>query len=193
MNKHQLKFKKTSEKMCCALIDLLKEKRVDEVSVTEICIVADVNRSTFYAHFETIGDLLSETKRYILDVCRKEVLEQIDPADYIDRGEKLTLSLIRDVYLEPFLLTIRKHRDIFTISEFSQLSELFNENENNILHKIFMPDLAQRAGIKFATYLSTFFFSGVDSVTQRWLEGGCVDSVDEICEIIMGCMTYKFE
>lgn len=43
-----------------AFLELLEQKDFEYITVTEICKKADVNRSTFYLHYETIGDLLSE-------------------------------------------------------------------------------------------------------------------------------------
>lgn len=48
-----------------ALISLLGEKEFQYVTIKEICARADVNRSTFYLHYENIGDLLLETIEFI--------------------------------------------------------------------------------------------------------------------------------
>ena len=41
-----------------ALIDLLQEKALENISVRELVNKADINRSTFYSHYDTIYDLL---------------------------------------------------------------------------------------------------------------------------------------
>ena len=48
-----------------ALILLLDKKEYTFITVKEIWEKAGVNRSTFYLHYETIDDLLSETIKYI--------------------------------------------------------------------------------------------------------------------------------
>ena len=45
------------------LIELLKEKSIDKISVTELCQRAEINRSTFYAHYSVPKDVLLEIKR----------------------------------------------------------------------------------------------------------------------------------
>ena len=67
MNKSESKYFNTATKMNLALISLLKKKPFEYITVSEICKTAGVNRSTFYLHYETIGDLLIETTRYLLD------------------------------------------------------------------------------------------------------------------------------
>lgn len=41
-----------------ALLDLMAEKPIDRISVKELCDKADVNRSTFYAHYGSPQELL---------------------------------------------------------------------------------------------------------------------------------------
>lgn len=48
-----------------ALLELLEKKDFSYITVKEICEKAEVNRSTFYLHYETIGDLLEESIDYI--------------------------------------------------------------------------------------------------------------------------------
>ena len=43
-----------------ALIELLSKKDLQHISVKRICENADLNRSTFYLHYETIEELLEE-------------------------------------------------------------------------------------------------------------------------------------
>ncbi len=44
-----------------AFLKLLETKDFTYITVKEICEAAGVNRSTFYLHYETINDLLSES------------------------------------------------------------------------------------------------------------------------------------
>ena len=43
-----------------ALIDIMKTKSIHLVSIKEICEIADVNRSTFYRHYNTQYDLYDD-------------------------------------------------------------------------------------------------------------------------------------
>ena len=67
MNKAESKYFNTAKKMDNALISLLDEKSFEYITVSEICKKANVNRSTFYLHYENTVDLLNETVRYLLD------------------------------------------------------------------------------------------------------------------------------
>jgi AcrR family transcriptional regulator len=67
MNKSESKYFNTARLMNQALIQLLEEKDIGYISIKEICEKAGVNRSTFYLHYETIGDLIEETVEYITE------------------------------------------------------------------------------------------------------------------------------
>lgn len=41
-----------------ALVDLLDEKPIDKITVTDIVRKADINRGTFYAHYSCINDVI---------------------------------------------------------------------------------------------------------------------------------------
>ena len=48
----------TKRALTQALVQLVQERPVSKISVKELCERADVNRSTFYAHFRNPHDLL---------------------------------------------------------------------------------------------------------------------------------------
>lgn len=50
------------------LLDRLKDKELDKISVTELCRLADINRSTFYLHYSDIYDLLEDIERDSLEI-----------------------------------------------------------------------------------------------------------------------------
>ena len=50
-----------------ALIDLICEKPLSDITVTDLCARADVNRSTFYLHYMGVHELLEEIEDAILE------------------------------------------------------------------------------------------------------------------------------
>ena len=40
-----------------AFASLLQDKRLSEITVSDICKVADINRSTFYEKYDDVSDL----------------------------------------------------------------------------------------------------------------------------------------
>ena len=50
-----------------ALFDLLKEKPLNKITVTDICKMADINRSTFYSYYEDVYALLTQIKNELIE------------------------------------------------------------------------------------------------------------------------------
>lgn len=53
-----------------AMIDLAAKKPLAAITVTDICRQADINRSTFYLHYQDISALLRATENRLLDELR---------------------------------------------------------------------------------------------------------------------------
>ena len=61
------RVKMTKRLMKEALIDLMDQKPLEKITVTEICKIADVNRSTFYAYYEDTRALMLEIEDEVLE------------------------------------------------------------------------------------------------------------------------------
>ena len=65
MKKSESRYFNTALRIDQAFLKLLEQKDMEYITVKEICEAAGVNRSTFYLHYETIGDLLAESVQYM--------------------------------------------------------------------------------------------------------------------------------
>ena len=70
-----------------SLTELMLEKGMQKISVNEICKRADMNRSTFYAHYEDQFDLLREIEDEFLIALRKTGTES-NSQDFATQFEK---------------------------------------------------------------------------------------------------------
>ncbi|MGN0568128.1 MAG: TetR/AcrR family transcriptional regulator, partial [Acutalibacteraceae bacterium] len=65
-----------------ALIQLLTEKPLEKITVTDIVKRADINRGTFYAHYADINELLKSVGDEIISLLY-EALSEVDYADLL--------------------------------------------------------------------------------------------------------------
>lgn len=74
----------TRQAMSDALIDMLHDHALTEISVTALCARADVNRSTFYAHYDSVEELLrdieDDTMAWVTGMLDR-ITARPDPAD----------------------------------------------------------------------------------------------------------------
>ena len=50
-----------------ALLQLLKEKTLQTITVRELCQVADINRGTFYTHYRDLYDLMEQIENELTE------------------------------------------------------------------------------------------------------------------------------
>ena len=197
MNKSESKYYNTACLMDEALILLLEKKDFEFITVKEICEKAGVNRSTFYLHYETMTDLLEESTQYFLKKFYLQMQETDDfnMADgergiskHIESAPKDDLYLVSAKYLVPYLQFIKENRRIF--GTVLNRAKLFGwENVYNFMFdKIFSP-IMDRFGVPNdeKLYMVSFCVHGLTAIVKQWIDGGCVDDVRKITEIMQKC------
>lgn len=61
------RIRKTKLQLRNALLQLLKNKNISNITINELVTVADVNRSTFYLHYNNMSEILSEIETELLE------------------------------------------------------------------------------------------------------------------------------
>ena len=190
MNKSESKYFNTAKKMDKALISLLEEKSFEYITVREICKRAEVNRSTFYLHYENTVDLLDETAKYLLNdfmsyfsVDAKSVIEKFSESSLDE------LNFISDEYLHPYLSYIKDNKRVFSTVMLHSVSFGFSEIFQRLYENIFNPIL-ERYNYPTADrrYAMMFYLNGITAVVTEWLKDGCEKTIEEISKIIYGCI-----
>lgn len=186
MNKSESKYFNTAKRMDEAFLELLAGKDFEYITVKEICGTAGVNRSTFYLHYETIADLLSESVEYI----NGQFLEymQKDSEMFVEKIEKCSLEelyLLTPEYLIPYLNYIRDNKKLFlTATQNAAVLQLDNTYSRMFRH-IFAP-IMDRFNIPEHDrhYILAFYINGIMAVIGEWLKCNCEDPVEYIADII---------
>ena len=70
---------RTKRNIYLAFFDLLKKKPMDEITITELAKAADIDRRTFYNHYDTVLDVFLEFKGD-LQVALVDLLEESEAA-----------------------------------------------------------------------------------------------------------------
>lgn len=87
-NYNDLRVRKTEKAIRSAFCQLLKEKAANKITIRELTERAEINKSTFYAHYDTIQDLIAaleqESIQYILSNLENFHLLFQNPDQFID-------------------------------------------------------------------------------------------------------------
>ncbi len=195
MNKGTSKYFNTAVKMNEALLSLLEKKDFQFVTVKEICDKAGVNRSTFYLHYETIGDLLSETVEYIMRRFREKfsTVETLSVND-IKSSPSEKLIFITPEYLIPYLEFVKENKRIFSVA----ISQPNAIGANKIFEKIYSEyfyPIMKRFGADDVEieYKIAFYMQGIFAVISKWIQGDCKDEISKMAELLNRCVFPKGE
>ena len=190
MNKSESQYFNTAIKFDKALLSLLEKKPFEYITISEICEKAEVNRSTFYLHYENTADLLKEATAYMLndflsyfDVDTKNITTQYKNCDLQE------LNFINEKYLHPYLSFIKENQQLFT----AVLSQPTAFDSNMIFQKlfdnIFVPILNKfRYPKDEQRYVIMFYLNGITAIITEWLQDDCSKSVTEVSDIIYYCI-----
>lgn len=130
----------TEECLKSTLMALLKDKELADITVTELCNTADIERSTFYAHFEDVTTLGN--------ACAADIEKQLSETPHATDDFAWIFEYIKD------------HPEVFSV--------------------YFKLGVSKTTG----DYKKIFFRTGAYSVVKLWFDGGCVDSPEQMGEIV---------
>jgi len=193
MNKSRSKYFNTATKMNLALISLLKKKPFDYITVSEICEMAGVNRSTFYLHYETVGDLLDETTRYLLDDFLSYYSTKTQSIAFnLMECELNDLVFTCDKYMSPYLSYIKDHKEVFGTALLHKKTLGLEDVYDRMFKGIFNPILERfHYSPNNRQYVMMYYLNGINAIVSEWIRNGCDKSIQEISEIITICIYGK--
>lgn len=169
------KYFQTARKMDLAFLELLEEKEFAYITVKEICKKAGVHRSTFYLHYETIADLLSESIAYKNTQFFAHM--QQDREAFRERLRDCPLEelyLITPNYLTPYLGYIQENRRFFlTAIKNTKLLGL-EESYDQLCRFVFQPILERyHVPQEKRAYLMAFYIQGMMGLLMEWIQDDC--------------------
>lgn len=159
-----------------SFMELLKEKQMSSITVKEICERADVNRSTFYAHYYNQYDLLDKIEEETIEDM-KGYLDQFDYGHYKDG-----LQIIENL-LEYFA----SKQDLCQTLLNENTETSFQSKVTTVAHQYFVRNWTTVSHLdeELTNYLSTFIINGSVHVVKTWLMQGMDKSPKEIAEMLI--------
>lgn len=166
MNTKNNKRKRESRaKMEAVFVELLQTKELSQITVSDICKLAGLNRSTFYANYEDIyalADVVREDlERNLGELYKDEIANSFNSNDY--------LKLFQHIAANPLF--------------YQTYFKLGYDNQYKIV-KYDRQLAAEHFNNRFISYHMEFFKNGITAIIKMWLAGGCKETPEEMNEII---------
>ena len=165
MNISNNKKKKSSqEKIERTFVQLIQKKNISEISVSMICEITGLNRSTFYANYLDIYDLVDKVKLSMADDFA--LVQEANNAKHNYEGY---LNLFRHI----------KDNQIFFKTYF-KLEEISMSPAT-----IYNEDMALKYyNNEYIDYHIEFFRAGLNAIIKKWLNNGCKETPEEMSNIL---------
>ena len=190
MNKNESKYFNTAIKMDEAFLELLEKKDFPYITVKEICEKAKVNRSTFYLHYETLEDLLSESVEYMNEQFLAHMKH--DTENFITQLDDCSLDelyLVEPKYLMPYLEYIKKNKRLFFTAITKAQTLRLDDSYNKMFRHVFTPILNRyKVPVENRRYIMAFYIQGIMAIITEWLKNDCKDTTEHIMTVIGHCV-----
>lgn len=150
-----------------AFLTLLDNKSLEEITIKELCLEANINRATFYRNFDDIYDLFEQIE--------KELMSEAFP-----KGTEF--------YDITQLLEVMYHNQIFYREFFNNhLESSFIKNTTSEMKENFSNTLKEKNLYNEQTYNFHFHFAlhGATGLLKEWLSDGCPSPPKEFSTLLL--------
>lgn len=155
-------------------LELIKDKEIKKVTISEICEIADINRATFYRYYTDVYDLLDKIEEEFVTEL-KEATSKINN-DY-------SVAKFTNTILTVFLDNKRLVKILFSTKNITALlSEVLEiayikckEKWENDLKTLSNEDIE---------YASLFIFNGALGIINFWVQNDFNKNTNEIAAVI---------
>lgn len=175
--KNNKRFKETEIRMQAAMLNLMKHTEFEKITVKKICEEANVNRSTFYAHFVDIYDMINKMEQ--------ELRRQLSESYKIN--DENTIFSEHSFIL--FLDHIKEHKYFYKINLQTRKSFSFEQDFDNLWNVI--ETHCEKIGIEDKEEIYYYFIGFQASFTmilKHWIDTDCKLNKKDVAIIIKNCI-----
>ena len=151
----------TKKAIMLSLLELLKTKSIDKVTVKDICDECEINRNTFYYYYKDIYDVLNSIFMQEIEENLRDVAK--DGSFYEKYSEAASLlAQYKDVVIHVYN---SKNRDIIT----NYLEKMTAEVLKSYIAR---KSEGQNISEKDLEFMSYFYGYAIIGSTYKWIESG---------------------
>lgn len=187
MLKNNRRTSKSRKELKNALIFLMEKKNFRTITITDIVTLADLNRGTFYKHYQTKEELLNEL---IDDVLEDLIKAYKDPYLHTDKFivSELTTSSIK------IFEHVASYSNFYTIIVNSNVLPGFQNKICDILKELTKQDLVSVNNTNtninielFSSYTAYALFG----LIMEWVKGGFKYTANHMAEQLIQILSFN--
>lgn len=154
-----------------ALMTLIKKKRLEQITTSELCREAGINRNTFYAHFATPND--------VFDHIFKREIERISNyflSATLTEKEESALSFNYQEYLTHLCILLKEKRDnvealTSSKADLTYITDIWRSFQDQQV-EIWLKNPNNRLGREDLLFLNDFVMSAAQYTILQWIYSG---------------------
>ena len=159
-------------------LSLLSEKDIKNITVSEICKIADINRATFYRYYLDVYDLLNKIQEEFVQELKNATTKEDNNISTFSKN--LLNVFLENKELAKLLFTTTNN--VFLLNDILKVA--YEKCKNKWLEDL--PNLKEEE-IEYAT---VFIFNGALGVVNFWIKNNFDADIDEISSIIESLSSY---
>lgn len=163
---------KTKRAIKNALMHLLNDRDINDITISDIAAQADINRKTFYNYYSGVHEVIDEMEDEIISHV-DEALTDIDFIDNLENPylifEKLTSVINTDMDTFGYLLGMNTN-----VGLLSKMVDLLKAKVKSVILPVVELDELR------LNLMLEFMISGMVAVYKRWFNSDRRASIDEI-------------
>lgn len=176
---------KTKYAIYNAFVELLSEKEITHITITDISKKADINRKTFYNYYSDIYEVMEEIENMTVDTF----IKRLDTIEFTTMTDFLT-----QVFMQ-FTQIINSDLDFF--------SHLFKTNNRSILIVKIVDAIKeyirkriekeQELDLQKFNIVADFYIPGILSVYMNWFINNYDISIEELSHLLTDLILHGTE
>ncbi len=171
--------RETDERIIETVYRMMTEEHrpIGKITVREICERADIHRSTFYAHYQDVYDLVERVETSMSRQLTETFFRKLDENAHARECFTELFSFIRD-HKEFYLYYLSESRKFGVLQlAWDVIRERYSGTEVS-------PRTFGAENYEEMEYHGAFFLIGMTAVVKMWLQKGCREEPAELYDLI---------
>ena len=169
--KNNSRYKKSSEKIETAFLTLIIRYKYEDITISQVCKQANINRSTFYAHYDDINDLIIKIENKFAK----------GTANIFNFGERQTNEAFVDLF--NFIKQNKYFYKAFLNIPYTTFAE--SNTQIEILKNIGKNTNIDKSNKIGLFYRARFFGAGFKEMCKIWLDRDCAESPEDMAKLLI--------
>lgn len=176
VNTNDRRVKRTKKLLRDSLFTLLQEKSINEITVTELTEVADINRATFYFYYTDIFDMLDQIQNDAYEIFESVLQGAEDCSNSPEAFAKYVENILIFCRTNPAIARFVITREYNNNKVLKRITKLLSKNIP-VAKEVYTQDDPRR-------FILNFALNALTGTVVDWMDDGMIIPPDVMAEFI---------